>query len=464
MTLQKGGRKPAAAFWAAASLVITVPAFAQQAEGDWHGELIVDGEALRVGVSVALAPDGGFVGSLVAPDQSARSFVLSDIVLVGDTLSFRVPEMSGRFTATWDPQRSAWIGTWTQVSPAPLVLLPGKVPSLPRPQEPKPPFPYRSEEVAIPSVPGVTLACTLTLPSGDGPFPAVLLISGSGPQSRDHEMLEHKPFWVMADYLTRRGIAVLRCDDRGTGRSTGSFSGATILDFAADAANAATWLRRHRAIAPQRVGLVGHSEGGVVATLVAQRDSAIAFLVQLAAPALGGRDLSIAQAEALTRAAGAPAQVVTATVAMQTVVLDAAASAESVDDAKAAVRRVLGDAGVPAAQIERQATRIDPWLFHFLTFDPRPALTDLRMPLLVLAGGNDPIVPAARNLPTIREVTRANGDVTVVELPGLNHLFQTSITGLPAEYGAIAETFSPGALEIVGDWLVERAALSTARH
>jgi pimeloyl-ACP methyl ester carboxylesterase len=336
----------------------------------------------------------------------------------------------------------------------PLVLLPGKVAAINRPQEPKPPFPYRQEEMAIDSVPGVRLSCTLTQPEGFGPFPAAVLVSGSGAQDRDEALLGHKPFAVLADYLTRTGIAVLRCDDRGTAKSTGSFAAAVTLDFVEDAMAAVAWLRRHDGI--DKVGLIGHSEGGVIGPMVAERDPKLAFLVMLAGPGTPMTELLAAQSEAIGRASGLSVDQAAHQGEVTRRFLQEVTAAGSNEEAKAAATRILTENGAKPDTISSQvAMASTPWFRELAAYDPRPVLAKLRVPVLAVNGGSDTQVPAKPNLAAIRAATHGNSDATVVELPGLNHLFQTSTTGAPGDYGIIEETFSPAALKLIGDWILK---------
>ncbi len=345
----------------------------------------------------------------------------------------------------------------------PLTLAKGPVPSRARPQMPAKPYPYRGEEVAFESAPGVKLAGTLTLPEGKGPFPAAILISGSGAQDRDEQLLGHRPFLVLADHLTRRGIAVLRYDDRGYGKSTGRFQDATSSDFAVDAAAAVAFLRDRKDIDTGRIGLIGHSEGGMVGPMVAAKDPTIAFVVLLAGPGAPSRELMAAQRAAVAKARGIPPEAVARNETFAGRIDTLLAETADWEAAKVEVTKVVGQGaavvGVPVEQlIAANQLLFTPWYREFIAHDPRPNLAKLRMPVLAVNGANDLQVIAGQNLPAIREALKANKDATVIELPGLNHLFQTSATGDPRDYGRIEETFAPAALATVSDWVRARAA------
>lgn len=335
-----------------------------------------------------------------------------------------------------------------------------------RPQEPQRPFPYREEEAGIEnSAQGIHLAGTLTLPPGKGPFPAVLLITGSGLQDRDEEVFGHKPFLVLADYLTRRGIAVLRVDDRGIGGST-SKGPATDADLATDAVACLRYLRSRSDIGP--VGLIGHSTGALVAQIAASKADEVDLVVMLAGPGIPGNQIVKLQSELIARASGVPESVIATNSKLTAAGVDAVAQSPTPQEAAVRARDALEKAAAELPEPSRSRTRASianqvallssPWMHHFLRFDPRATLRHLRCPILALNGTLDLQVPAAANLPAIAGALAAAGNhnVTTTALPGLNHLFQTAKTGLPSEYGLIDETMSPTALRTIGDWLTRR--------
>jgi len=447
-----------AAAAAALGLFLADAARAQEAVGDWHGVLKAGGVELRIGVAIKPGAGGGLTGSLTSPDQGEEVIPLQDVRMDQGKLSFAAPMVRGRYEADWDPALSVWNGRWTQASPLPLILTKGPVPTQARPQLPAKPYPYREEEVAFDSAPGVKLAGTLTLPAGKGPFPVAVLITGSGPQDRDEALLGHRPFLVLADNLTRSGVAVLRYDDRGVAKSTGSFQAATGSDFAVDAAAAVRFLRQRKDIDPARVGLIGHSEGGMIAPMVAAKDPKIAFVVLLAGPGVPSTQLMAAQRAAVGKVLGAPPEALARNEVLAGGIDSLLATTTDWEGAKIEMTRRLGQAaataGMPADQaVARNAMLFTAWYREFIAYDPRPNLAALRMPVLAINGANDVQVVASQNLPAIREALKANPDATVEALPGLNHLFQTSATGAPADYGRIEETFAPAALTQISDWV-----------
>ncbi|MGQ9779959.1 MAG: alpha/beta hydrolase family protein [Bacillota bacterium] len=452
-----------------------VQAAAPDLDGIWAGKLATPTGEIEVVFRISSRPDGGHTALLDVPVQGAKDIPVSKVVFQQDGLVRLEIELIGAvFEGRLGPDGTEIDGQWRQMgAELPLVLRrTERPPALRRPQEPRPPYPYRAEEVVyLNEKAGVRLAGTLTIPTGEGPHPAVILISGSGAQDRDETIMGHRPFLVLADYLTRRGFAVLRTDDRGVGGSTGSLDTATTADLAGDVLAGVAYLKARPEIDPARIALVGHSEGGLVAVLAAARAKEdVACIVLLAAPGLPGEELILRQTELILRAAGAPEEVVRRERRLQERLFavlkeekDQAAAAarlevifrDYLEELSAAERQAL--TGQEEAFIRRQIEAVlTPWFRFFLTYDPRPALREVICPVLALNGEKDLQVPAAENLPQIEAALRAGGirDFTVKVLPGLNHLFQTCKTGSPAEYGQIEETFSPAALAIIGDWLV----------
>ena len=448
---------------AAMAFALAGAAKAQEAPGEWHGMLSAGGIELRIGITITAGPDGALAGTLTSPDQGAAVIPMGAVTLEGGKLTLVIPRIRGRYEGTWDSAQQAWVGVFTQAAPLPLTLVKGPPVALRRPQTPQKPYPYREVEVAFESAPDVTLAGTLTLPEGKGPFSAVAMITGSGPQDRDEYLLGHRPFLVIADELTRHGIAVLRYDDRGVAKSKGSFLTATSADFAVDAEAAAAFLRTRPEIDPRKVGLIGHSEGGMIAPLVAAADPKIAFVVLMAGPGVPTRELMRAQREAITKVMGGTPAVIAANAAAWDRVEDALLTAKDWPRARARMKEILLEAytkaGVPAEPAAKATDAAllqvgTPWYKYFIGFDPGPTLSKLRVPVLAINGDKDLQVVSSQNLPAIRAALKGHKDVTIVELPGLNHLFQTSATGDPREYGKIEETIAPAALHLMSSWIV----------
>jgi pimeloyl-ACP methyl ester carboxylesterase len=465
---------------AAALLLFAAYAHAQQPAqmaGIWQGALeLPAGGRLRLVVKIR-EEGGALTGTMDSIDQGARDLPIDSMQLENRRLTFTMRAIGGRYEGELAASGDELVGTWSQGGGnLPLTLRrDSNVPVVARPQEPARPLPYREEEVAYDSAPGVRLAATLTLPPGRGPFPAVVLITGSGPQDRDEAIAGHRPFYVLADALTRRGVAVLRADDRGVGGSTGSIAGATTTeDFATDALAGVRFLAARPDVRRDAIGLLGHSEGGLVAPLAATRAApeagAITFLVLLAAPGVPLGDILAEQQRLILGAQGAPATMIEANAGVLERLIAIAVEEPDGERATAAMRTVLTDsiAALPAsvrpgasAQVEAQVQQMSSaWMRWMLAYDPIPALRALEIPVLALFGERDLQVPPAQSKAPLEAALRAAGHPAsrVVELPGLNHLFQAAATGSPAEYASIAETMNAAALELIGSWVVEQAA------
>ncbi len=447
--------------------------------GLWEGKLEVGSISLRLVFHIEEKPGGTLSATMDSPDQGALGLPVERVGLQDGLVRLELKVAAAVFEGVLAPDGAEMKGKWKQGGGAlPLTMRRTKqVSSLNRPQEPKEPFPYDALEVVVENKPGgVRLAGTLTLPREKRPCPAVVLLTGSGAQDRNESLLGHKPFLVLADYLTRRGVAVLRLDDRGVGGSTGDLSLSTSQDLAGDALCAVAFLQGRREIDPRRIGLVGHSEGGLIAPLAASQSKAVDFIVLLAGPGVPGDQILYRQGADIARAAGASEAEVEKQrrdqEAIFTVLRGVKDPAEREKQVRAIISRQIEELSAekkkeqaPSKEyLEAQIKSVlSPWFLFFLDYDPRPALRKVRCPVLALNGEKDTQVAVDLNLGAIEQALRAGGNrqATCVRLPGLNHLFQHCRTGSPAEYGGIEETFSPDALQIVGDWIARRTGLST---
>lgn len=434
-----------------------------QVVGDWSGSLQAGGAEYFLVFHVTEAEDGLAV-TMDSPDQGAYGIEASSAVYASDTLTVGFAAIGGEYVGTLSEDGNL-TGTWTQGGQTfPLEFTPGagEAPQANRPQEPSEPYPYAAEDVAFANAEaGIELAGTLTLPDASGLHPAAVLISGSGAQDRDETVFGHRPFLVLADYLTRRGIAVLRVDDRGVGESGGSSAGSTSLDFVTDAEAALRYLEGRDDIDAQRIGLIGHSEGGVIAPLVATGTDGVAYVVMIAGPGIRGDSLLLLQAAAINQASGATAQQVATNRDIQRRLFAVATSDASQADVAIQARQIFSELApeFTGGQLDAQIAFISsPWMRWFLAYDPAPALARLKCPTLAVNGSNDLQVLAEPNLSAIKAALAAAGnpDFEVVALDGLNHLLQTSDTGLISEYGQIEETIAPVALQTIGDWIAQR--------
>lgn len=440
--------------------------------GTWEGALEVGVMKLRLVVHIRRDGDG-YRATMDSPDQGAKDIPISGVAYEDPQVTLDASSIRGRFVGERDAAFGELRGTWSQGGQRfPLVLRRVDAPTaLRRPQSPKPPFPYRSEDVTFRHLSGgFELAGTLTMPEGPGPFPAAILITGSGAQDRDETIFEHRPFLVIADRLTRLGMAVLRVDDRGVGGSghDGDPKDDTTMDFASDVRSSLAFLRSRPEVDSGRSGLIGHSEGGLIATIVAAADTSIAFVVLLAAPGVRGDELLYVQSAKLAQAGGADAATLAWNRRMQEEIFRIIRSepdmAKGRDAARAYLRaeyEKLGEAeqqqiGTIEAFAEQHSGIVEiPWFRTFITYDPRPALRQVRCPVLALTGEKDLQVAPEQNLPEIDRAVRAGGndEVTIRTMPGLNHLLQTAKTGLVTEYGEIEETIAPAALVAITGWL-----------
>lgn len=466
-------------FILAAVIALAVSSYAGQAaspiEGSWLGTLKVSGLELRIVFNLKASPDGALTATLDSIDQGAKGIPVNAAAFADGKLTLEVKVIQGKYEGVLDAATGTIAGTWAQSGgtfPLDLKKL-DKPLEVNRPQEPKRPFPYEEVEVAYAnSTAGITLAGTLTLPRGGAPHPAVILISGSGAQDRDEMIFNHKPFLLLADHLTRLGVAVLRADDRGVGKSGGDLMRSTTDDLATDVEAAIAFLKSRPDIDGRRIGLIGHSEGGVIAPLVASRNADAAFIVMLAGTGLPGEDILLLQSALIARASGANEETIRADGDAVKKIYAVVKTEADPEAAEKKIRAAAEELYVSMSEERRKETGDketwikslvagvnNPWFRYFLTYDPRPALEKVRCPVLAVFGEKDLQVPADANLASIGEALRRGGNnrYRLEKMPGLNHLFQTATTGSPAEYGSIEETMSPTLLDLVGKWVLETA-------
>ena len=434
---------------------------AQALDGEWHATLETGQAGLRLLLHVNPAAGGGWTGTLDSLDQAVQGLQVGEITLKGQAVSFTLPQVGGRFEGVLDAPGTSLTGTWTQSNlRLPLAFSRGLAPRAPlrRPQEPRAPFPYQTAAVSFPGgATEVTLSGTLTLPEGKGPFPAVALVAGSGPEDRDEGVAGHRPFLVLADHLTRNGIAVLRYDKRGIGQSTGSYGSATTFDFASDAEQAVALLKARPEVDGKRLGILGHSEGGLIGPIAASRTPAARFLVLLASPAVPGEQLIHAQNDLIAKAHGASVRALAGQRSRSERIFSFLK--KHPDGAPAQLRTLVSDLFPEVSEAVVDAKTQEwgsPWYRTFLTLDPRPYLQQLKVPVLALYGEKDLQVPPAQNRPEMEQAlhTAGNPRAEVRVLPGLNHLFQPAATGDPLEYGMCETTMDPAALEAVSAWIL----------
>ncbi len=435
-------------------------------DGKWNSTITRNGVDLRI-----KSTERGTISTLDSPDTMAMNITVSDLTKDGDQISYTIKVIAGHFIGTLTSPDTI-VGTWTVPGQDDVALTYTRAGATDepvlrnRPQVPTEPFGYIAQDITYenPQAQGVTLAGTLTLPQGDGPFPAAILISGSGPQDRNETVFGHQPFLVLADYLTKQGIAVLRYDDRGVAESTGDYSAATSADFATDANAAFAYLLSRDDINHNAIGFVGHSEGGLIAPIAIQNNKQLAYMVMLAGPGTSSQQIARSQNRLMALSQGISEEDIAKSEKINSKITKAVAESTSTDDAKAKIRELLTpqaieDLGINEMQIELLiAQNSSPWIRYFLGYDPANFLPQITIPILALNGELDIQVPAQENLEGLRNLLKDHPDATITELPRLNHMFQHATTGALGEYNDIEETFSPEAMDIIADWINKRFA------
>jgi len=453
--------------------LISLSIYAQDISGKWNGILKVQGIQLRLVFNISQT-EKGYCSTMDSPDQGAKGIPVTLINYENQTLKIEVLNAGIQYEGTLNKE-NVFVGTFKQGGQSfPLNLTKGKVEAekMIRHQEPTKPYTYYSENVKFENKRDeILLAGTLTLPEKEGNFPAVILISGSGPQNRDEELLGHKPFLVLSDYLTKNGIAVLRFDDRGTAESTGNFATATSLDFAKDVEFAIKYLQTRKEINKNKIGLIGHSEGGIIAPIVAAESKDINFIVLLAGTGIRGDQLLLLQQELVGRASGISDTVLQKAKVINEGAFDIILKSDYNDSLEIELtnyfKQALKDnheSGKPAGLSEEDYIKFlvtqlkSPWMFYFIKYDPAPILEKVNCPVLAINGEKDLQVPATVNLDAIKKALEKGGNknVTTKKLSNLNHLFQECETGSPGEYATIEQTFSPIALAEILNWILKQ--------
>jgi uncharacterized protein len=433
-------------------------------EGLWQGAVETHGMRLRFQLHISHDTEGKLIAALDSLDQGVTGLPANHVTLKDPIFHFEIPSVAGVYEGALNAAKNTITGKWSQTSADNLQLdfkRSDQTLELRRPQTPARPFPYVEEEVTFGGVaPGIVLAGTLTLPKGEGPFPAALLIAGSGPQDRDESLANHRPFLLVADALTRKGIAVLRYDKRGVGKSIGNPDISTTMDLATDAQAALAFLKSRKEIDGSKIGLIGHSEGAIIAPYLAGHSKEVKWLVLLAAPATTGEQTLLNQSELIGRAGGLSDEQLDASLGFDRA---AYALVRKEKDPNALAEKLVAlvketglDAALPPAALETQLRMLaSPWFRFFLDYDPLPNLKAVNCPVLALYGQKDLQVAPKVNLPLLQKAFHdsVNTHAETRELPDLNHLFQHAYTGTPAEYAAIEETFSPEALALIVNWV-----------
>jgi fermentation-respiration switch protein FrsA (DUF1100 family) len=447
--------------------------FSQGITGAWNGILKVQGTQLSLVFNISKT-DSGYSATMDSPDQGAKGIPVTTTQFENSVVKLTISSARIEYEGTLSNDNTIINGTFRQAGQSfPLNLSREKheKEKIIRPQEPTKPYSYYSEDIMFENKKdGITLAGTLTLPQKNGIFPAVVLISGSGPQNRDEELLGHKPFLVLTDYLTNHGIAVLRFDDRGTAKSKGDFKTATTADFAVDVESAVSYLQSRKEINKMKIGLIGHSEGGIIAPMVAAKSRDIQFIVLLAGTGIPGDQLLLLQQELIGKAAGVSYADLQKAKTINKGAFDIVSASTNDEilkaDLTAYIKKNLPENSqeYPEGMSQDDAVKIQvsqltsPWMQYFIRYNPAIILEKVQCPVLAINGEKDLQVPPKVNLKAIKEGLEKGGNKNVLtkELPNLNHLFQECTTGSPNEYATIEQTFSPTALEEISTWIAKQ--------
>lgn len=448
----------------------------QNFSGAWQGKLNV-GNGLTIVFHITKNADGLFTSTMDSPDQSAFGIGCESTIVSDDAIKIMLTKLGVQFSGNiindtllkgFFMQRGAKLPLDLTRADEIKTLAPI------RPQTPVPPFPYKSIDVEYDNADkSLHYGATITIPNGSRPFPAIVLITGSWQQDRDETIFLNKPFAVIADHLTRNGYIVMRVDDRGAGKSTGDFSTSTSADFEKDVNTSVDYLKGIDGIDKNRIGLMGHSEGGMIAPMVATERKDINFIVLLAGPGVKIIDLMAEQNASVFKSEGVVEEDANR---FKTVFTEVSKKIIAAADTTAAYNNAYKYFTKWAAEIptkslatfgfDTEEKRIkyvkalvsqfsSPWFKYFMSYDPTPYLKKLTCKVLALNGSKDIQVVASQNLPGIEAALKKSKvkDYEVKELPGLNHLFQTCHECTVAEYGKMEESFSPVALNIITEWL-----------
>lgn len=461
-------------FSAVLFILLTTNLFAQQTEEKkyesiWEGKLNISSMSLRIVLKIIKNDDGSINAFMDSPDQGVKDIPVTSTSITDDSLKFDIGMIGVSFNGKIEKDSLVAVGNFSQAGMnLPLNLKKvEKATEIARPQTPQKPYPYNEEEVVFENKSAnIKLAGTLTFPKEEKKFPVVVLVTGSGAQDRDETVFNHKPFWVIADYLSRNGIAVLRFDDRGIAKSEGNFAAATSVDFVTDALAAVEYLKSRNEIDKTKIGIIGHSEGGMIAPMTASSSSDVSFIVLLAGPGMTGKNLLLLQNRLIMKSQGADDEEINRTKQEEVYNIIIKES-----DSLIAIKKLEGLYNLTLSQMTDEEKNkpenskeafereikilLSPWFRFFLKFDPRPYLENVTVPVLALNGEKDLQVPPKENLSVIEEALKSAGNKNykIVELPGLNHLFQHCKTCTIPEYGQLEETFSPDALKIIGEWI-----------
>lgn len=459
------------------SFIVCIATVYQVGAQDFAANSIWEGKLGNIRLVLKIKQDSvtkQYTAVFDSPDQGALGLPVSELNITKDSLTAFSAAIGGGYYGAFNEDQITLTGEWRQGGAMPMLMK--KVEKeivINRPQTPNEPFPYIEKKVVYyNNDKSIQYGATLTLPDTNVNVPAVILISGSGQQDRDETLFNHKPFWVIADYFSRNGIAVLRVDDRGIGQTTGDVLGATSADFADDVLVSLAFLKEQEGIDIHKMGLVGHSEGGMIAPIAATKSNDVAFIVSLAGVGVTGMEIMQKQMKAINEQLGLNAEERVRSDAFTVMLLGLAAKYPDNEELKPIFAKEMqawmdeqpdeflmkmGFKGDQAnTNIEAMAGRFFlPWMRYFLKYDPAPLLEQLQIPVLALNGEKDVQVTAAENLAGFERALKkaGNKNFKIMSFPHLNHFFQTAESGAVSEYSTIEETFSPQVLEVMRNWI-----------
>jgi alpha/beta superfamily hydrolase len=459
-------------------IALSISSFAQDITGQWNGLVKFGGIELRVVLHI-LQLENGYSSTMDSPDQNAMGIPVNSTTFENSKLRFEITNMKVEFNGDFkDNVITGILKLNGQEMPLKFAREQVEKKTIDGYQEAalKAPFPYYSENIYFENKKAnITLAGTLTLPQKKGLFPVVILITGSGRQNRDQEIFGRKPFLIIADYLTKNGMAVLRYDDRGVAESTGDFKTATSADFATDVESAIAYLKTRSEIDNQKIGLIGHSEGALIAPMVAAKSKDVNFIVMLAGLGMQGGELLLLQKELIDKAAGTPENIIQSSKAINTKLVDMVM--KSKDDET--LRKNITTEAMAAYKADSSVEFLfdqkisdianiltSPWVKYLIKYNPHQDLKKVKCPVLALNGDKDLQVPPAENLSEIEQALKSgkNKDITIKQMEGMNHFFQECKNGSPSEYFTNPQTFSPIALKEITEWILNQTQRKVVKN
>ena len=439
----------------------------QNITGKWSGELKIQKTAIPIVFNIKNT-DQGYSATMDSPSQNVFNIKVDSITFKDSIVTISILKARIGYSGKLNDS-GVFKGNFLQGNnKLPLNLKRKSVKENLRPQEPKKPYGYRVEEVSFFNrEANINLYGTLTLPKNKNKFPIVILLSGSGPQNRNEEAFGHKPFLVIADYLTKKGIGVLRYDDRGTAKSEGNFKSANLSDFKSDAIAAINYLKTRKNLNFTKLGIIGHSEGGTIAPMIANSTKDVDFLVLLAGTILQGDEILLIQQQIAGKEAGASEEVLKKSKAISKGAYELIHSVKPINLKKELttyIQKVLldnPDGKSPNNEksefIKKQVARLmNPWMLSFVKYNPIDEYLKLTIPVFALFGSNDVQVTAKENIKAIKTIKERFSDSKIIfkQYKDLNHLFQESVTGSPKEYSKITQTISPFVLSDISQFIL----------